>query len=168
MCMDKQKEKGLIKRGGNRFLHLLARFLPGATTLRPSLHRARGVKIHGRIFIGEEVYIESEYPECVEIHDGAQIALRATIMAHFRGTGYVMIGKNAWVGPHSLISAHPGQTLKIGEGSVVGASSLVLKDVPPHTFVAGVPAKPIARVTVPMTLDATYEDFKKGLKPIKK
>jgi hypothetical protein len=33
-------------------------------------------------------------------------------------------------------------------------------------MVSGVPAKPIAKVTVPLTLTTSYKDFKKGLKPI--
>ncbi|MFM7311425.1 MAG: N-acetyltransferase, partial [Flavobacteriales bacterium] len=35
----------------------------------------------------------------------------------------------------------------IGEHAIVGAGSVVLKDVPPHTIVAGNPAKVIRRVT---------------------
>jgi len=143
---------------------MCARFGPGCTTLRPLLHRYRGVKIEGHVFIGDEVYIENEYPECVEILDGAQITLRSTIIAHFRGAGRVVIGKNVWVGPHSFITASaPGQTVTIGEGAVLAAGSVVTRDVPAFTFVGGVPARPIARVTVPMTLETSYEDFQKGL-----
>lgn len=160
-------DKPLLKRILNRLLHLCARFLPGCTTLRPFLHKVRGVRIHGKIFIGEEVYIENEYPECIEIGDGVQITLRATIIAHFRGSGRVVIGPNVWVGPHSFIAASaPGQVLTIGEGAVLAAGSVVTKDVPAHTFVGGVPARPIALVGVPMKLTTSYEDFEKGLLPI--
>jgi hypothetical protein len=86
-------KKNIFRRISNRILHLLARFSPGATTIRPFLHKLRGVKIRGKIFIGDDVYIENEYPECIEINDEAQIVLRTTIMAHFRGTGKVIIGK---------------------------------------------------------------------------
>ena len=41
------------------------------------------------------------------------------------------------VGPWSLI----GPNVEIGEGARVGASSVVLADVPPHVSVAGVPSK---------------------------
>jgi acetyltransferase-like isoleucine patch superfamily enzyme len=136
--------------------------------MRPFLHRLRGVKIHGRVFIGDDVYIENEYPEFIEIHDEAQIALRTIIMAHFRGTGRVIVGKKAWVGAGCIIAASPNQTLIIGEGSVLAAGSVVTKDIPPYTFVGGVPAKPIARVTVPMTLDTNFDDFKKGLLQLEK
>ncbi len=159
--------KRLSRRVANRFLHLCARFCPGCTTLRPFLHRLRGVRIDGSVFIGDEVYIENEYPECIEIRDGAQITLRSTIIAHFRGTGRVIIGKDVWVGPHSFIAASaPGQVVTIGEGSVLAAGSVVTKDVDPYTFVGGVPARPIATVRVPMKLTTSYEDFERGLVPI--
>ena len=37
--------------------------------------------------------------------------------------------------------------VEIGEGAKVGAGSVVLKDVPPHTSVAGVPAQIIGKVS---------------------
>jgi acetyltransferase-like isoleucine patch superfamily enzyme len=47
------------------------------------------------------------------------------------------IKRDAWVAPGCIILA--GVT--IGENSVVGAGSLVVKDVEPYTIVAGHPAK---------------------------
>lgn len=152
----------------NRLLHTLARLLPGATTIRPFIHKLRGVKIRGWVFIADDVYIENEYPECIEIHENVQISVRAIIMAHFSGPGKVVICKGATIMANCLISAHDGQTLTIGEGAFVAASSLVLKDVPPFTMVAGSPAKPIAKITVPYfdVRDKPYQDFRKGLRPI--
>ena len=138
---------------------------PGAHEFRPYIHKLRGVKIHGNIFIGDDVYLENEYPENVEIHDGAGIALRSTIVAHFRGPGRIIIGKNAWIGSCCTITARIKQTLTIGEGAVIAANSTVIKDVPPYTFVGGAPAKPIARVTLPATVGFSYQDFKNGLRP---
>jgi acetyltransferase-like isoleucine patch superfamily enzyme len=82
----------------SRFLHLLARFAPGARTLRPFLHRLRGVKIGKNVFIGEDVYIDNMHPEDVEIHEGATIALRSIIMSHFRERGKVIIEKTQGLG----------------------------------------------------------------------
>jgi len=158
----------LIIRILNRVLHLLARYSPGAESIRPFLHRLRGVKIGKNVFIGEEVYIENEYPHYIEIHDEAQIALRAIIMAHVRGPGKLIIGRKAWIGPNCVISAVTGETLTIGEGAVVAAGSVVTKDVPPYTMVGGVPAKPIAKVTVPLTQRTNYKEFRNGLEILRK
>lgn len=48
-----------------------------------------------------------------------------------------MIGKNVWVGGMAIIC--PGVT--IGDNSVIGAGSVVVKDVPANVAVAGNPAK---------------------------
>lgn len=39
--------------------------------------------------------------------------------------------------------------VEIGEGSKVGAGSVVVKDVPPHVSVAGVPAKIVGKLNIP-------------------
>ena len=41
--------------------------------------------------------------------------------------------------PHAVVAAH----VRIGEGSVVAANATVTKSVPPHSLVAGSPAKVI-------------------------
>lgn len=51
----------------------------------------------------------------------------------------VHIGKNCWLGAGVIVL--PGVT--IGDGTVVGAGSVVSKDLPPDMICVGVPAKPI-------------------------
>jgi acetyltransferase-like isoleucine patch superfamily enzyme len=151
----------------NRLLHLIARFAPGSTTVRPFLHRLRGVKIHGKVFIGDEVYLENSHPEAIEMYDEAELAPRCTLIAHFRGVGKIILREKAWVGTGCIIIASPKQTLTLGEGSVVAAGTTITKDVPPFTLVGGNPARPLKKVTVPMTLEGTsFEDWKNGLKPL--
>jgi len=50
------------------------------------------------------------------------------------------IGADSWIGARAIIT--PGCS-RIGIGSVVGAGSIVTKDVPDFAVVAGAPAKPI-------------------------
>ena len=49
----------------------------------------------------------------------------------------IEIGKNVWLGARVIVLAG----VKIGNGSVIMAGSVVTKDVPPHSLVAGIPAK---------------------------
>jgi len=157
----------LLRRILNRILHLMARFLPGATGLRPFLHRLRGVKIHGKIFIGDDVYLENEYPECVEIHDGAIVNLRCTIIAHTGGQGKIIIEKNAVIGTGCTIVSSSGRSLTIGEGSVISTGSVVQTNIPPRTLCAGPRIKAVATVTVPFSQQTSYQDFVRGLRPLR-
>jgi maltose O-acetyltransferase len=55
--------------------------------------------------------------------------------------GDVVIGDRVWIGLRAMIL--PGVT--IGEGAVVGAGSVVTKDVAPYAIVAGNPARVIGQ-----------------------
>jgi serine acetyltransferase len=160
-------KRHLASRAFNRLLHLVARFAPGATSLRPLLHRLRGVKIAEGVFIGDEVYLDNEFPEAIELHEGALIGLRSTIVAHTRGAGRVIIGKNVVIGAGSLITCSGGQTLEIGEGAVVGAGSVVANSIPPFTLCGSPRARALATVTVPFTLETSYQEFLRGLRPLR-
>lgn len=54
----------------------------------------------------------------------------------------VTIGNDIWIGANAVIL--PGVT--IGNHSVIAAGAVVTKDVPPHSLVAGVPAKVIKQI----------------------
>lgn len=56
--------------------------------------------------------------------------------------GPVIIGKNVWVGDKATVL--PGVT--IGDGVIVGANSVVTKDIPPYCVVGGNPARVIRKV----------------------
>jgi acetyltransferase-like isoleucine patch superfamily enzyme len=161
-------KKSLVRKLSNRILALIARFSPGATSLRPFLHKLRGVRITGKVFIGDDVYLENEYPECIEIHDGAQIALRSTLIAHTRGPGRIVIGKDVFIGANSLISVTAGDTLNIGEGSVIVALSVVASSVPSHTLFGNQKARALGKVTIPLTMTTSYRKFLSGLRPLDK
>ena len=131
--------KNIFRRFFNRLLHTFARSLPGATTLRPVLHRWRGVKIGRQVFI-----------------------------AHTRGAGKIIIGKNAYLGPNTVLITSSGRTLKIGEGAVIGAGMVITSDVAPQMFIPPQPARAVARATVPLATADNMEDFIRGLVPVKR
>ncbi|HON07886.1 MAG TPA: CatB-related O-acetyltransferase [Verrucomicrobiota bacterium] len=63
------------------------------------------------------------------------------INGHPATKGDVIIGNDVWIGYQSLILSG----VKIGDGAVIAARSVVTKDVDPYTIVAGNPARVIRR-----------------------
>jgi len=137
-----------------RLLRVLAWIAP-FYQFRCSLLRKCGVKIGRNVYIGFLVIIDSQYPEYIEIEDEASIGPGVIIMAHSSASPFhqrmkiygegpkkVKVGRGAWVASGAIIL--PGVT--IGEGAVVTAGSVVNRDVPPYTLVAGHPARAIAKL----------------------
>lgn len=156
----------------NRFLHRLAYVCPGGDTFRVWIHRKRGVRIGKNVWISQFVYIDELHPEGVTIGDNCTIGLRTSIFSHFywgprrakNGYSEVIIGKDAFIGPHCLIL--PG--VRVGEGAVVKGGTVLSRDVPAHTFWGPPQGNPLGKVTVPLTSKHTYEEFLQGLRPIRK
>jgi serine O-acetyltransferase len=72
----------------------------------------------------------------VTLFNGAVVGRKDTISQTGRETKYPVIGNDVWIGPHAIIIG-----VRIGDGAIVGAGSVVTKDVPPHCVVGGNPAK---------------------------
>lgn len=53
--------------------------------------------------------------------------------------GKTVIGNDVWIGANATVLAG----IKIGDGAIIGANSLVTEDVPPYSVVVGTPAKVI-------------------------
>jgi serine acetyltransferase len=160
----------------NRALQLAALYCPGGDTIRPMLHRRRGVKIGHRTWVGFDTLIEPSYPHQVEIGDRVAIGIRVLILAHFvhRGrnrqsaTGElddrvsVRIEDDVFIGPGAIIMPN----VTVGHGAVVASGSVVTRSVAPLTMVQGNPARPIARCGVPLGLDTPVKEFYARLTPI--
>jgi acetyltransferase-like isoleucine patch superfamily enzyme len=54
----------------------------------------------------------------------------------------IRIEDDVWLGASAIVT----DGVTIGKGAVVAAGAVVTKDVPPHTVVGGVPAKPIKAI----------------------
>lgn len=102
-----------------------------------------------KVFIGEGVLFDSNYPENIIIEEGVRITARCIILTHFHDLenggyyrGTVHIKRNAHIGVNTLIC----KPVIIGENSIVGAGSIVTKDIPDNEIWAGNPAKFIRKL----------------------
>jgi len=86
----------------------------------------------GKISIGKKAVISQGAHLCAGTHD-------YTLPGFPLYTMPIIIGDYAWVAAEAFI--HPGIT--IGEGCVIGARSVVTKDMPAWMVCAGHPCKPI-------------------------
>ncbi|MBV9917064.1 MAG: acyltransferase [Solirubrobacterales bacterium] len=68
--------------------------------------------------------------------------LRPVPWQGFLGKGPTRIGDNVWCGAHVVITS--GVT--VGERCVIGANSVVTRDIPPFSIAAGAPARVLAPV----------------------
>lgn len=98
---------------------------------------SEGVTIGDDVFVGHNVsFINDKYPRSVtqegHLQTGADWKVVPTI-----------VKRGALIGTSSTILCG----ITIGENSIIGAGSVVTKDIPPNVIVAGVPAKIIRRLS---------------------
>ena len=106
----------------------------GATLSLGSGYINNGVRIvaFDRITIGDNVAIS----ENVTLRDSNNHAIAGSTQPV---TSPIVIGNNVWIGLNVTIL----KGVTVGDGAVIAANSLVNKDVPARTLVAGVPARTV-------------------------
>ena len=107
-------------------------------------YKMMGMHIGKNVFIGPDCYLDDTFPELIYIEDEATISFRVTIAVHgecrIRGNSKVSpvyIRKDAFIGTGAIIL--PG--VNIGENAVIGAGTVVAKDVSPRATIIGNPAR---------------------------
>lgn len=126
----------------------LANILPLNGFQRAKLIRLGGINVKKGCWIGRNVHFDTVHPELITIECGAIITQGTIILTHYidpkrRGIrfrkGAVHIGKSVFIGCNSVIC----NSVTIGDNSIVGASSIVTKDIPENQIWAGNPARKI-------------------------
>jgi maltose O-acetyltransferase len=94
-----------------------------------------GIDLGGELIIGSNVMMAPDVVILTAKHncDNTSIPINSQGISPSK----VIIGDDVWIGIRSVIL--PG--VKIGKGSIIGAGSIVTKDVPAFCIVGGVPAK---------------------------
>jgi len=110
---------------------------PQNISLEEEVGVANGVVLDGRGGIDIDKYtiigFESVILSCTHKHQKREVPIKKQGMY----TAPVKIGEDVWIGARVIIL--PGVT--IGDGSIIGANSVVTKNVEPNTIVGGIPAK---------------------------
>jgi acetyltransferase-like isoleucine patch superfamily enzyme len=104
------------------------------------LRRIMRMHIHPTVRISLKANLDLTNPGGVHIDEGTYVAFNAVVLAHDMSRLLMVdtyIGKNCFIGAYSIIM--PG--VRIGDECIVGSGSVVTVDVPPHSIVAGNPAK---------------------------
>lgn len=69
------------------------------------------------------------------------------------GMESITIGDHAWLGMNVLVL----KGVTIGEGAVIGAGSIVTRDIPPYTLAAGQPARAVHAIENDQSSDAARD-----------
>lgn len=136
---------------------LLSPFAP--RKVRPWVLRIIGCHVGKDVFIGSQVWVDSGHADLIYIGDRTHITARTVLLCHkkdlsdyHKGDDYaklaymkgeIHIGKGCSTGTGTMIM--PGVT--IGDGSIIGAYSLVTKDIPAWSIAIGRPAKVVKQIT---------------------
>ena len=131
---------------------------------RNQIYKLRGYDIHYSVIMERNLNLDRIYPEGIHIGENSLIASGVTIMSHDHCKRVdnqplladVYIGKNCFIAVGAILL--PG--VKIGDEVIVGAGSVVTKDVPSNSIVAGNPAK-IIRSGIKMNNKAEWSNWKK-------
>lgn len=126
--------------------------------LRPIIIRKMGCHVGKNTFFGDYVRMDTSYADMIYIGDYTHITSGCRLLCHQRNltgycvgdnaadlgyrTGEIHIGKGVMVGMETLIM--PGVT--IGDGAIIGAGSIVTKDIPAWTIATGRPARVVKSI----------------------
>ncbi len=109
----------------------------------------KGLKLGKNVNILNNVFLDPSHCFLISIGDNCTISDNVKILAHDASTKIyldytkiapVVINHNCFIGAGTIIL--PGVT--VGPSSIIGAGSVVTKDVAPETIVAGNPARVIS------------------------
>jgi acetyltransferase-like isoleucine patch superfamily enzyme len=120
-------------------MFFIAQHIPMTQAVRPLFYSMAGVDIGKRVYMGG-IRFDTWFPQGIHIGSGCTITDGCVLLSHFYDVekeahhyyrGEVKIGNNVLV----------IKPVTIGDGAVIGAGSVVTKNIPANEVWAGVPAK---------------------------
>ena len=117
------------------------------------LRHGRGVDLDRTVRVGRSVTFDRSHPRGIHIGRNTYITNDVTILTHDHARSkwdmHTVIGERCFIGNGAIIL--PGVT--IGDEVIIGAGSVVTRDVPSHSIAAGNPAR-VIRSGIRMSDDA--------------
>lgn len=98
------------------------------------------IRGQGGVTIGDRVYT-SPFTQIIAVNHVFDDPGRPFVEQGITAEG-IVIEDDVWLGASAVIT----DGVHIGKGAIVAAGAVVTKDVPPHTVVGGVPARPIKHI----------------------
>ncbi|MDR3365474.1 MAG: serine O-acetyltransferase [Prevotellaceae bacterium] len=120
-----------------------------------------GVDIHPAARIGKGIFIDHAtglvVGETAIVEDNVSFLHGVTLGGTGKETGkrHPTIKKNCLLGANSTVLGN----IVVGEGSIIGAGSVVLHAVPPHSLAAGVPAANKGNIRIPKPANSMNQIF---------
>ena len=93
------------------------------------------IRGQGGVTIGDRVYT-SPFTQILAVNHVFDDPTRPFVEQGITAEG-IVIEDDVWLGAGAIVT----DGVRVGRGAVVGAGAVVTQDVPPHTVVAGVPAR---------------------------
>jgi len=103
---------------------------------------ARNLKFGNNIMIGPRLLLECDD----HVFDNVGKTIWST--RNERKIGYVTIEDDVWIGGNVTIL----KNVKISEGAIIGAGSLIIRDLPPYSICVGSPCKAVKPRFTPVKL----------------
>lgn len=100
------------------------------------------VRGQGGVHIGDRVYT-SPFTQIIAVNHVFDNPEQPFVDQGITAEG-ILIEDDVWLGSGSIVT----DGVHVGKGAVVAAGAVVTNDVPPHTVVAGVPARPVKDIEV--------------------
>ncbi len=135
---------------------LLSPLLP--RKIRPWVLRKIGCQVGRNTFFGSQLWIDAGHADLITIEDYVHVTGRTVLLCHKKDlssycqgdnyadlpymTGKIHLKRGCSTGTGTIIM--PGVT--IGEGAIIGAGSLVTKDIPDWSIAIGSPAKVVKQI----------------------
>lgn len=109
---------------------------PGRISIGSHSHINRGCLLDGRggLTIGNSVSVSHQVSLITGSHDKDSSDFREIDLP-------IVIGDYAWIGANATVL----QNVTIGQGAIICAGAVVVKDVPEYAIVGGVPARVIGK-----------------------